>query len=216
MTLLPEQSETAKPVEHERRVLAPDVAVLFARADSVYKTLPGADVYDAERDALTWMGGCPAVVHPPCRRWGTMAHLSTAPEVEMALAIRGLEMVRTWGGVLEHPAASRLWAAAKLPTGRAKDRFGGWTLTLDQYAFGHPANKSTRLYIVGCAPADLPPLPLVLGEAYKRITTRRGMIGRRCTQQEREHTPLAFAQWLLSVARTCRSQNTQRSGDTAD
>lgn len=33
------------------------VAVLFARADSVYKGLPGCDVWDAERDARLWQGG---------------------------------------------------------------------------------------------------------------------------------------------------------------
>ena len=43
------------------------VAVLFARADSIYKTLPGCDVYDIKRDARTWPGGCPVVAHPPCR-----------------------------------------------------------------------------------------------------------------------------------------------------
>ena len=32
------------------------VAVLFARADSVYKTLPDVEVYDAERDARTYDG----------------------------------------------------------------------------------------------------------------------------------------------------------------
>ncbi len=37
------------------------VAVLFARADSHYKALPGSDVWDAERDALRWPGGCPVV-----------------------------------------------------------------------------------------------------------------------------------------------------------
>jgi len=32
------------------------VAVLFARADSIYKTLPGVEVYDMERDARTYAG----------------------------------------------------------------------------------------------------------------------------------------------------------------
>src|ERR1019366_1890829 len=32
------------------------VAVLFARSDSIYKMLPGLDVWDAERDALNWNG----------------------------------------------------------------------------------------------------------------------------------------------------------------
>ena len=45
------------------------VAVLFARADSVYKTLPGVDVYDIERDARTYDGPWPVVAHPPCTRW---------------------------------------------------------------------------------------------------------------------------------------------------
>lgn len=33
------------------------VAVLFARADSIYKTMPQCDVYDIERDARTTRGG---------------------------------------------------------------------------------------------------------------------------------------------------------------
>lgn len=32
------------------------VAVLFARSDSYYKSLPGCDVWDAERDARRWLG----------------------------------------------------------------------------------------------------------------------------------------------------------------
>lgn len=46
------------------------VAVLFARADSTYKTLPGTDVWDIERNAKLWPGGAPVVAHPPCRAWG--------------------------------------------------------------------------------------------------------------------------------------------------
>ena len=42
------------------------IAILFARKDSVYKAMPGLDVYDFERDALTWPGGAPLIAHPPC------------------------------------------------------------------------------------------------------------------------------------------------------
>ena len=52
----------------------PPVAVLFARADSVYKTLPGCDVYDIDRDALTFPGGNQVVAHPPCRAWGQLRY----------------------------------------------------------------------------------------------------------------------------------------------
>ena len=37
------------------------IAVLFARADSVYKTLPDCDVWDIDRDARRWPGGGPVV-----------------------------------------------------------------------------------------------------------------------------------------------------------
>jgi hypothetical protein len=47
-----------------------EVAVLFARADSIYKTLAGCDVWDEARDALKWPGGAPIIAHPPCRAWG--------------------------------------------------------------------------------------------------------------------------------------------------
>lgn len=43
------------------------VAALFCRSDSVYKSMPGVDVFDLERDALTWSGGSPVVAHPLCR-----------------------------------------------------------------------------------------------------------------------------------------------------
>ena len=46
------------------------VAILFARSDSYYKTLPECDVWDIERDARKWPGGAPVVAHPPCRAWG--------------------------------------------------------------------------------------------------------------------------------------------------
>ncbi len=51
-------------------LLCPVVSVLFARSDSIYKTLDGCDVWDIERNALSWPGGNPVVAHPPCQRWG--------------------------------------------------------------------------------------------------------------------------------------------------
>lgn len=40
------------------------IAVLFARKDSVYKTMPECDVYDIDRDARTYDGPWPVVAHP--------------------------------------------------------------------------------------------------------------------------------------------------------
>lgn len=186
------------------------VAVLFARKDSVYKTLPGCDVWDIERDARNWPGGSPVVAHPPCRAWGRLAHMAKPRPDEKDLARFAVAMIRQYGGVLEHPSASRLWADQRLGTLASPDEYGGWTLPIHQHWFGHRAEKSTLLYIVGCPPADMPEMPIVLGEAPCVISTSgRRVDGTRSKRRpevkkdEREHTPIQLAEWLVEVARRC-------------
>ncbi len=182
------------------------VAILFARSDSIYKTIEGCDVYDAERDARTFTGGSPVIAHPPCRLWGQMRHFSNAPESEKELALWSIRQVHAHGGVLEHPASSTLWQVAGLPEPGERDSFGGWTLPVSQFWFGHKAEKRTRLYIVGVEPGALPPIPFRLGEpewtcsqSRNRKTTKREI-----SKAEREHTPRDFALWLLETARKTR------------
>lgn len=116
--------------------------------------------------------------------------------------------VQTYGGVLEHPADSQLWPTAGLfPPGTRCDAFSGWTLQIFQWWFGHRAQKNTRLYIVGCPPKDLPPLPYRLGTAthiISSLSTRKGPHRPEVTKAEREQTPLKLAQWLVEVAHRCR------------
>lgn len=196
----------------DRPVMRP-VAVLFARRDSNYKTLPGVDVWDADRDARKWTGGCPVVAHPPCRSWSVLKHFAKPREGERDLGPLAVELVRRWGGVLEHPKGSALWPHCKLPAPGERDKFGGWTKPVMQMWWGHRAEKPTMLYIVGVEPRDLPAYPILLGDAPRVLFNKRGlrsgMPGFRteCTQEEREHTPPAFAEWLVAVAR--RSVATQ-------
>jgi len=74
------------------------VAVLFARRDSIYKTMPDCDVWDIERDARKWPGGCPVVAHPPCRAWGQLSHMANPRPDEKELAIFAVDQVRKFGG----------------------------------------------------------------------------------------------------------------------
>lgn len=180
------------------------VNVLYARADSVYKTLPGVEVWDEERDARKWPGGGPCIAHPPCRGWGRMRQWSYADEAEKSLALRAVLCVQMWGGVVEHPAESSLWAELALPRPGKAPRRGAYTIEVDQFHWGHRAEKRTWLYIAGCEPDDLPPIPRREGEpthcirptkAYPRLPS--------VTKPEREATPPAFAEWLIEVARRC-------------
>jgi len=182
------------------------VAVLFAHRQSVYKSMPHCDVYDIDRDARTFQGGVPVVAHPPCRAWGHLAHFAKPRPDERALSTWAVDQVRRWGGVLEHPRASRLWAECALPLGAAIDAHGGFSLDVNQSWWGHAARKRTLLYIVGITPRELPPMPFSLMLPPKVLDSRNKAKVRGChlPKSQREHTPLHLAQWLCTVARLCR------------
>lgn len=188
-----------------------DVAVLFARADSYYKTLPQCDVYDMARDARTYDGPWPVVAHPPCRGWGQLKHMASPRPDERNLARLAVALVREFGGVLEHPAKSSLWLAQQLPKPGKVDQFGGWTLPIIQFHWGHKAEKKTWLYIVGVDQRDIPDIPIKLGEpthviASSTMRQKRGHPSFRpeVTKAEREHTPPELCTWLVELARRCR------------
>lgn len=183
------------------------VAVLFARADSIYKDMPGTDVWDIYRDARKRPGGTPVVAHPPCRAWGRLRTFAKPRPGERELALWSVDQIRKHGGVLEHPAHSLLWREKPLPEPGQVDAWGGWTLVVSQWWWGHKADKLTRLYICGATPEQLPPIPYRMGEATHVIaqSNRRQKLRLRpeVTKREREATPPDLAIWLLDVARIC-------------
>lgn len=184
------------------------VAALFVRQDSHYKALPMVDAWDIDRDARKWPGGSSVVVHPPCRAWGRLRQFAQPRHDEKALGPWAVEQVRKWGGVLEHPEESTLFAHCSMPRpGQFPDQFGGWSMVVDQFHFGHRAEKRTWLYIVGCEPDDLPAIPVREGKpthcvrstkSYPRLPS--------ITKAEREHTPPEFAKWLAQVAQICKQE----------
>lgn len=196
--------------------LPPTVAVLFARADSIYKTLPGTDVWDIERNARLWPGGAPVVAHPPCRAWGRLRQFAKPRKGERQLAIWSVRQVRRFGGVLEHPVGSLLWKKAGLPPPGQTDRYGGWTLPIHQNWWGHRAEKATLLYIVGCPPGETPPFRS--GSARQPTWSRAESASTtgRTSQRPSENTPRqslrdGFASWPAD-ARSAGQQQARSSG----
>lgn len=170
------------------------VAVLFARENSNYFKYPDLDIYPASRDARTYNGNLPVICHPPCRMWGRLAHWAKYSQEEKDLALFAVDQVRKCGGVLEHPAYSKLWDTEKLlPLPGQKDDFGGFTLPVWQGYFGHRAPKDTWLYIVGVNPKKLPLIPLSLGLPDGRIE--------KMGKSERESTPTDFCEFLIKIAK---------------
>lgn len=188
------------------------VAVLFARADSNYKTLPDVEVFDAERDARTYDGPWPVVAHPPCRAWGRLRAFANPRPDERNLGRLAVALVREFGGVLEHPAGSTLWAAQKLPRPGERDQYGGWTLAAPQKWWGHKAEKDTWFYVCGVEPSEIPALPYVMDEAAYVVQSRKRQDYRpHITKAEREHTPPPLCGWLVELAAKCKTHNAPSS-----
>lgn len=173
------------------------IAVLYTRPDGPYASMPGVDAWTEARDATGYPGPWPVVAHPPCGPWGRWAWRCLQ---DPTLGPIGVDQVRRWGGVLEHPATSRLWPTCGLPEPGAllRDAWGGWSMQIEQSRWGHRAPKATRLYFVGIEPHELLALP-------PRVRDPGGRIVLMC-EREREETPIAFALWLVEVVRRVRAR----------
>jgi hypothetical protein len=192
------------------------ISVLFVAKNSVYKTLTDSsgeplDCWDEERNALNWPGGNPVVAHPPCRLFCMLKHLSTAPIEEKQLAYWALDQVRQWGGVMEHPAGSTLWKERALPKPGQRDEWG-FTFGLEQFWFGHLAQKRTWLYICGTQARDLPEIPMRFGYPKNLWSTHKNSMKRVRHSGIRNATPPAFAKWLVETAERCKSPESSLTG----
>jgi hypothetical protein len=181
------------------------VTALYVDSTGPYPLLVW-DWWDEARDARKYEGPWPVVAHPPCRNWSKLRHLAKGDDSDCGP--RAVEQVQTWGGVLEHPAHSKLWEYCALPRPRApQDAFGGRTIEVDQCDWGHVARKRTWLYLVGVR--DVGPMPpprepthWCSGGGKGRGKTPPGI--RVCSAQQRNRTPIAFARWLVELAEQVR------------
>jgi len=197
------------------------VAALFVQADGCYVGLPGVDAWPEHRDARLYAGPYPVVAHPPCQRWGAMADVNYArwggdhnrPGNDGGCFAAALESVRRFGGVLEHPAKTKAWAAHGLTRpaaiGWQRTIDDGWVCEVWQSAYGHRANKATWLYYVG----ERPPFQLrwerPVGTHQIGFQDQRGKAANKPTlgKKEANATPLEFRDELLRLA--MKAHNTQ-------
>lgn len=191
------------------------VVALYVDPEGPYPALV-EDWYDKARDATTYPGDLPVVAHPPCGPWGRLHHL--CKHQDATLAPVAVEQVQRFGGVLEHPAHSRLWKECGLPLPGQPSLFvPGFTLAVEQWRWGHYAIKPTWLYVVGLR-GELPELPpepsrphsppcqwrisSVTGKLYRR---GGGMINSGRSKHLRHLTPPALASWLVDLASRCHA-----------
>lgn len=201
------------------------VAAIFVgdQPGDPYMGLNSVDVWGVKRDARNYIGPWPVVAHPPCERWGRYWGGGPSAKIKRRLGDDGgcfahaINIVRKYGGVLEHPEASHAWPAfgvAKPPrTGgwvQAGDGMG-WTCCVAQGHYGHPAQKLTWLYAVGCKLPDLrwglKPGCVKMEDSYRSTEHRARAKAtgqhtpvRRLTARERWATPEPFRDILLSMA----------------
>jgi hypothetical protein len=198
------------------------IAALFVEAEGPYSSVDFVDLYDVSRDARACSGPHPVVAHPPCTRWGRYwpggpsARARAHKGDDQGCFAAALFAVRTFGGVLEHPEASHAWAwyGIERPSfhgGWVKaDAFGGWPCCVAQGHYGHPSQKMTWLYTVGCPRPELQwgraPSLRRLDEGFHSKEERRrarseGATPRpRLSSTEKLWTPAPFRDVLLEMA----------------
>lgn len=190
------------------------IAALYVETDGCYYGLPGVDPWDINRDARKYDGPWPVVAHPPCNRWGALAHVNyikwkrehLRPGNDGGCFKAALEAVRKWGGVLEHPAATQAFRAFAIPrpTRGAWQRTicGGWVTEVAQCQYGHRARKLTWLYAVVKSPPTLDWRCEGYTHQIGKADGFRGLLKMR--SKEARHTPEPFRDLLISIASTSR------------
>jgi hypothetical protein len=208
-----------------------DIAALYVQDGGAYYGIPGVNPWPESRDARLYDGPHPVVAHPPCQRWGKMWF--GQPLAVKLTGVRkkkgdddgcfaaALASVRKWGGVLEHPWGSHAWphfGLNKPPRAGgwiAADMLGGWTCCVEQGQYGHYARKPTLLYAFN---VEQPELlwghsearydPAVVARMGLKRAKRLGEVGARgggTDSTARIHTPAAFRELLISIARSAKT-----------
>lgn len=177
------------------------IAALYIDPRGPYAHMAGVDAWDVARDAKRYDGPHAVVAHPPCGPWSRLRFMCT--KQDPSCAPRAVEQVRAFGGVLEHPAHSTLFRHCRMPfPGELPDAHSGRTWLINQVSWGHCCVKPTWIYTV-----RVPPDLVMHGMRYGGTATHRVTSGPRGSRlpsaggKRVRLTPLALAEWFVSLAR---------------
>jgi hypothetical protein len=195
----------------------PVVAALYVDPRGPYPKMPRVESWDEKRDARGYVGLLPVVAHPPCSGWSSLRHIAKLThEQRIDCAVPAFNAVRSFGGVLEQPAGSKMFEHfGAPPPGQPADAHGGYTIEVSQVEWGHVARKKTWLYLVGVPREALEQAPFPGRQPTHWVSGSRATPGRKrpastrydappgikiCSAQQRNRTPQLFAEYLVRLA----------------
>ena len=171
------------------------IAVLCVGEKTNYSKIGGLELYGVNRPAESFTGKIPVISHPPCRSWSAFCshQVKELRPGERELAFFCIEQVKKNGGILEQPAHSRLWEAAKLPLpGKASYPF--YTIEVWQAWWGYPTQKTTWLLLSKIKPEHVKPPLKLHAEGRDRHTFAQ------MSHNQRSRTCPAMCEWLVELA----------------
>lgn len=192
------------------------VAALYVDPLGNYSKMEGVQLWTQSEDARKYAGPHPVVAHPPCQLWVNFAALNykryggehNRPGNDGGCFASAITSVRTYGGVLEHPAFSNAWATYGLirpdHIGWCRRAPMEWVCEVWQSAYGHPARK--RTWLLYCGINHPPPAK------WERVvgTHQIGWFDRKkptLSKRQASLTPEPFAEFLVGLARTSNDRS---------
>ena len=170
------------------------ISVLGVSSTSVYKFLD-VDCYDIKRDMLNFSGDNPVITHAPCRSWSKFLSAQAKPlPGEKDLAPFCAELVKSNGGIFEHPAHSLIFNNyLPLPGEGSSDLF---TLEVHQSWWNYPTIKKTWLCF---SKIDLDLIEFPFNLLHPQ-SCKYNDIFANMSRNQRSATTLEFAIWLINLA----------------
>lgn len=112
--------------------------ILWTMKESNWARLyPWVNLLPPGSDACQFTGPGPIIAHPPCGPWGKLQSYCRQSRED---GLKAIDLVHQFGGVIEHPLGSSLFADHGRPGSRIEHYRQG--------DFGHLAIKPTLLYWV--------------------------------------------------------------------